>query len=491
MMMLLAVHALYVGNSVCAPCHAELVRSYNATPMAQSSGRVTGNLPAGSFHDSASDVEYRVEPSGVVHMRRGAAKGERRLDYFIGSGAAGRSYLSSYSVSTYNSFVYEAPITWYSRESRWAASPGYEGDRSSRWSRAVEPDCLNCHASQIRSAADYANLYADPPFAQNGIGCERCHGPGSEHAAGKSGMTNPAKLEPARRDAICAQCHMSGEVRVDRSGRRLADYRPGDLISDYVAYFVRQGGSGVKATGYVEKLAASRCKLASGDRMWCGSCHDPHRVPAPAERISFYREKCLSCHAIRECGRGEQCIECHMPKAQVVDVSHGVLTDHSIPRLPGAKTPGVRSSWVLEPFSPSDRGDRELGLAYAEMFARTNDARQGKEAMRLLFGSLRDDAVQTRLAGLYRAQGQATQASAVYRALLKKNPKLAVALVNLGESYGSSGHLDEAIALWREALKVNPCLEEAGTNLRIALQARSDAAGLDALSKSRSFCEFP
>ena len=83
------------------------------------------------------------------------------------------------------------------------------------------------------------------------------------------------------------------------------------------------------------------------------------------------------------------------------------------------------------------------------------------------------------------------RATAIYRDLLKNNPKLVVALVNLGESYGSSGHLDEAIALWREALKMNPCLDEAGTNLRIAFQAKSDAAGLDALSKSRSFCEFP
>ena len=126
MMMLLAVHALYVGNSACAPCHAELFRSYNATPMAQSSGRVTGNVPAGSFHDSASDVEYRIEPSGVVHMRRGAAKGERRLDYFIGSGTAGRSYLSSYSVS---------PTTASFTKRR---LPGIHGNRAGPLRRAMK-----------------------------------------------------------------------------------------------------------------------------------------------------------------------------------------------------------------------------------------------------------------------------------------------------------------------------------------------------------------
>ena len=136
--------------------------------------------------------------------------------------------------------------------------------------------------------------------------------------AGKSGMTNPAKLEPARRDVICAQCHMSGEVRVDGQAAVSRTTDRGTCLG-LRSLFCASGRRRGEGYGDVEKLAASRCKLASGDRMWCGSCHDPHRVPAPAERISFYREKCLSCHAIRECGRGEQCIECHMPKARVVE----------------------------------------------------------------------------------------------------------------------------------------------------------------------------
>ncbi|HMC60614.1 MAG TPA: tetratricopeptide repeat protein, partial [Candidatus Solibacter sp.] len=65
-----------------------------------------------------------------------------------------------------------------------------------------------------------------------------------------------------------------------------------------------------------------------------------------------------------------------------------------------------------------------------------------------------------------------------------------VALVNLGRLYGSSGQLDLAIALWREALKRNPCLAEAGTNLQIALRAKNDAAAVEAVRRSQSFCLF-
>jgi tetratricopeptide (TPR) repeat protein len=142
-------------------------------------------------------------------------------------------------------------------------------------------------------------------------------------------------------------------------------------------------------------------------------------------------------------------------------------------------------------FSSMDSGERELGLAYAEVFTTTNDLRQGKEAMRLLSAAPPDEAVQLRLAGLYAAQGYSTRAAALYRVLLDRNPNSIVALVNLGENYGAAGRIDEAIAMWRAALRLSPCLAEAGLNLRIGLKAKSDMAGLGALAKAQRQCLFP
>ena len=59
---------------------------------------------------------------------------------------------------------------------------------------------------------------------------------------GKAKMVNPAKLVPPLRDAVCAQCHLTGQSRVARSGHRIEDYRPGDALSDFVA-FLRAGES--------------------------------------------------------------------------------------------------------------------------------------------------------------------------------------------------------------------------------------------------------
>ena len=45
------------------------------------------------------------------------------------------------------------------------------------------------------------------------VGCERCHGPGSEHAANPTrlNIVNPAKLDFVRANDTCIQCHSQGQ----------------------------------------------------------------------------------------------------------------------------------------------------------------------------------------------------------------------------------------------------------------------------------------
>ena len=489
MLLLLAIPALFVGNQACSGCHANIYRRYSLTPMALSSGRNLPNLIPGSFRDAKSQVRYDVAANGLVELSRGAKRDQRQLTYYFGSGAAGRSF--GY---VKDGFLFEAPVTWYAQTGAWDVSPGYASEPASDWSRPLEPSCLLCHASQIRWREGTLNGYGDPAFDQNGVSCERCHGPGSLHTEGKGNMVNPAKLTPARRDAICAQCHLTGQSRVVRAGRQLTDYRPGGLLSDFVAHIVPAEREEFQVNSHVEKLAESGCKRSAGDRMWCGSCHDPHSVPAPSERAAYFRAKCLGCHEAGDCGRGFDCSGCHMPKNPAVDAGHGVFTDHAIPRNPALHPTAARTesaaAWILRGWTAADAGDRELGLAYAEAGVRTGDRRQQAEAIRLLTAATQDGEVQTRLADLQERAGNPARALELYRAALRQDPKQVVALVNLGRLYGSSGHLDEAIALWREALKHNVCLAEAGANLKIALRAKGDTAGVEKVRRSQEDCWF-
>jgi hypothetical protein len=486
MMLLLAWQALFVGNQACRPCHAEIYRNYSATPMAQSSGRVGGDVAPGLFRHEASGVEYRIDARGGVTLSKGSARQQRELQYFIGSGAAGRSFLYSRG-----GFLFEAPVTWYSQKGAWDASPGFEADRVSRWSRPVEPSCLMCHASQLRAVSGPQNQYGEPPFTQGGVGCERCHGPGSLHVQGKGGMTNPASLDPARRDSVCMQCHLSGEARIALAGRQISDYRAGSLLADYVSYFVSDVPSTLRATSHVEKLEASRCKQASGDRLWCGTCHDPHRLPDAADRVDWYRSKCQTCHAAGECQRGDDCASCHMPKGRVVDGGHGVLTDHSIPRRQGTSRQESPGSWRLRAFAGFTGDVRSLGLAYAEVSLKAGDPQQTAEAMRLLRAVAPDAEILLQLAYLHQRRGEAARAMDLYREVLRRDRNSVAAMVNLGTIYGSLGRLQDAVAVWSEALKRNPCQPEAGSNLVQAYLALREPARAEAVRDGQHSCSFP
>lgn len=492
MLLFFAIPALFVGNQACSGCHAEFFRQYSSTPMAISSGRKLPPLVPGTVRHSASGVRYEIDDKGMVQMAKGEKWDQRQLSYYFGSGVAGRSfgYLRDGS-------LFEAPVTWYSQTGFWDVSPGYASDSVSNWSRPIEPSCLFCHSSQPRWREGTVNSYADPVFTQDGISCERCHGPGSLHIGGKGKMVNPAKLAPARRDSVCAQCHMTGQSRVNRAGRQLSDYRPGESLSDYVAYFVPATTGDFQVNSHVEKLAESGCKRAAGDRLWCGTCHDPHSVPSSSQRAGWFRAKCLSCHEVSVCTRGFDCAGCHMPKSAAADAGHGVFTDHSIPRITppvrpaGDRTRTTAASWALRGFSAADNGNRELGLAYAEVGVRTGNRQQQAEAIRLLNAAPQDAEVLVRLANLEERAGNASRALELYRAALRKDRHAVLALVNLGGLYGSTGFLDQAIVLWREALRHNPCLAEAGANLRIALKAKNETAAEEAVRRSQEFCVFP
>jgi hypothetical protein len=255
-------------------------------------------------------------------------------------------------------------------------------------------------------------------------------------------MVNPVKLASPKRDSVCSQCHLSGVARIDKPGKRIAEFRAGENLNDYVAYFVSVSASGgdMRATSHMERLEASACKKAAGDQLWCGTCHNPHKAGAG-------RSSCSNCHTGTDCARGPDCAGCHMPKTRVVDGGHGVLTDHSIPRTPVSYSqPDPR----LTTFRGFTARDRELGLAYAE----TN---QLAESRKLLQPVPRDSAVLIRLNE--------------WEAALRADPNSVVAMVNAGVLRARAGDLAGAESLWRQSLERNPGLIEAGANLCSLLES--------------------
>ena len=203
-----------------------------------------------SFTHGPSGFQYRVslKNSGYVfEFAKDGLSAAKRLAYAVGSGTRAFSYLLEDG-----GFLYEAPVAYYARSHSWGLAPGYDAYSYPYLTRPIVPGCLACHASSLQVEPPTLNRYASPAFREGGVACERCHGDGANHAAKmKSGdrtggleILQPAKLAPERRDSLCAQCHLTGAVRVMRAGMDWQSFHPGGVLSDYQTVFVRSPVSG-------------------------------------------------------------------------------------------------------------------------------------------------------------------------------------------------------------------------------------------------------
>lgn len=486
--------ASYVGSAACGKCHASIYNSYQQTPMAHASGPATEGLKPAAFVHKKSGVHYQIftenSAAWLTFDRPGdpTVNGKRQLLYFIGSGHRGRSYLFAV-----DDFFFESPINWYAGRKVWDMAPAYENAREMPLNLPAYSSCLECHTSGMQPPLKgTANEYPLPPFAQNGVGCERCHGPGSEHL--KAGpianrpiinrsIVNPSKLSADRRDSVCMQCHLEGNVAIERPGRHVYDFRPGDLLDDYVRHYVLTGNdaSVLGANSQFEALAQSACKKKSGDSMPCVSCHNPHESPAPEQRAAYFRGKCLTCHgepfAARHHPESLDCTSCHMPSSLSTDISHTEVTDHRIRRRPELSanlledSSPAKPNLKLVPFPDSSQAEgdsRDLALAWQS--AAENGVRGAAvEAVRLFPQAIKespDDPVL--LSGFAFAElnrGAVNHSRELYEKALSLDPTLIDAATNLGVIEAKAGHQKEAIALWQKAFEHAPTKSGIGMNL--------------------------
>jgi len=491
------VRSASAGDQVCAGCHQAIYDSYERTSMALGSGPVTPeNPPSGEFDHAPSGIFYRVfrrdgsawisysrQPKplqmfdlGHVSAAQPAAplQGERRLEYFIGSGKHGRTYL--YKV---DGIWFELPINYYTRRAAWGMAPAFDQVVTMPADLPADPSCLHCHATSVATPTPGSRShYPGPPFAQGGIGCSACHGDPTGHlaAGGHAAIVNPGKLDAARRDSACLSCHLEGDAVVFQPGKSLAQFQPGDDLTKMAVFFVRANaaGGGGRAGSQYEALLRSACRRAAGDRLTCTTCHDPHSSPAPAERVAYYRSKCLSCHTgalMATAHHPEQpdCASCHMPMRSTTDISHEQSVDHDIERVPSpAAENAPRTGETLIPVGDWPSSDRELGMAYAQLAAK-GDRQAGERALALLVraeaAGANDPAMHAQLGLLRQLSGDRSQARSEYLMALQQNPLEPSALANLAVLDAGSGDVPTAVALLDRLIAADPTQTSAGLNL--------------------------
>jgi Flp pilus assembly protein TadD len=479
----------YVGSESCRECHAEIATEYATHPMSRSlMPTATANIGE-DFTDKVMfspgyGVEYIVEklPDGhVLHRERQVNPAGDELynqaeevAFTLGSGARESRYILNKSGQ-----LFLSPISWYSQERKWGLSSGYEMPDHARFEGRVTDACVSCHSGKVDKPEDARDVFTAEPFRECAIGCERCHGPGGGHLqfqrkelAGESDpITKLAQLDAERRDAVCFQCHLQGEMRVARSDYDDFDFRPGMLFSDVWLAFLSPNevaDGGLSKVSHAEQMLSSGCYAGSQGAFGCISCHDPHRVPSTEEKIGFYRNKCIACHEgasrkpcsvpveeRKQTSAEDSCIVCHMPPIDAPQVTHATRTDHRVIRKPGAASNGAQPTKSESP--------REIfGRLFVESKAEV-PADEVERAWAVFLGELAFESQNS---------DQATLAVTAAEKLSNRDRGDRVLATSLGKAYEVLQQDDSARAVWKDALDVwdhdEYLLERMGLSLKRA-----------------------
>ena len=511
------------GPEVCADCHPSIVEGFLETGMGHSLYRPKARPPIESFDTESATV---IHPkTGVTYRAFVDAEGRywqeetlagtdyRRIveaTHVIGSGNHTRSYLG-----VVDGRLVELPLTWYSERKVWAMSPGYEVENHRRFSRPIKPICLFCHNDPTPLRPGKMASYAEPLAL--GITCARCHGNGAEHvairAAGRGGpagakdptILNPKRLSQKRQLQICQQCHLAGAARILMPGQKWTEYDPRSPLADFMSLYVPKEASGPAfgIASHGHRLAMSPCAKASGDKLTCTTCHNPHRRDAEKEK----NNGCLSCHSQKDCGDkhridGQTCASCHMKRGGTSDIPHVTFTDHFIRKNPTANQDEKPSESVelVDVLSVDRTQDNavnarvRLGVAHARIWRLDGKEAHRKEAKRILTENLTTEPShgtgweelamihkslgnfpaaihafkQARKHGTgahsfrideaeaFEGIGDLAAAESVLRALLKQHSDDRAAWGNLGNILLKMGRLDDAEMAYEQSDKFGP-----------------------------------
>lgn len=511
----------YVGMNTCKQCHSDIYETYIRTGMGKSFGNATREKSSADFsgspvvHDRFRNFsyrprwsndqlvfdEFRMSGSDTVYVRR------EPVAFIVGSGQHTNSHLQ-----WLNGYLWQMPLTYYTQEKKWDLPPGFENGQNSRFSRKIELECISCHNGYPQLVTGSENKYAMIP---SGIDCERCHGPGSRHVRLKQAgelidtsmaidysIVNPAKLPIDFQLDLCQRCHIQGNSVLKR-GKSFFDFKPGmrltDVMDVYMPVYKGQEEEHIMAS-HAERMKMSKCFVVSKSRadattksgvaalrpykqaMTCVTCHNPH-VSVKETGSDSYNAACKNCHSgtvevssslctaptEKRRLRNDNCVGCHMPKNNTIDIPHVTTTDHYIRLAVDGKTKSAIKEFVTIACINNPGADRlsrgEAFLNYYEKFV--HDVRYLDSAKTYLDEGEEEDFA-TNYEALVRWAYLRQDYSQVVRYASRKStlsistrPKVssreaAWTSYRVAESYQQLGNLKSAVAFYNAAVIVLP-----------------------------------
>jgi predicted CXXCH cytochrome family protein len=381
-----AASATYIGSEACAGCHRAEAELWRSSQHRHAMDHATDSSVRADFNDTSFDhfgVHSRFfRKDGKFFVETDGPDG--KLATFEVKYTFGVDPLQQYLAEFPDGRVQPLSIAWDTRSKAEGGQHWFHlypeeeirHDDVLHWTKLNQNwnhMCAECHSTGVRKNYDAANDRFATTSAEISVGCEACHGQGSNHVAWaraqqswwpfgrredpdkgllarfdeRQGVSwyHDARSGDARRDRppavvrkeveTCGRCHARrSEMSEDWvPGRWLSDTHVVSPLTEQVYWADGQMRDVEEAYNYVP-FKLSRM-FAAG--VTCGDCHDPHSGKLRVAGAGV----CLQCHASETYAGAKHshhaaagqpdCISCHMPTRtyMVIDARH----DHSM-RIP-------------------------------------------------------------------------------------------------------------------------------------------------------------
>src|SRR5437868_7789697 len=332
----------YVGSATCGDCHQTVYQRWAKTRMANvvTDPHVKPQVIIPDLSKPDPLVKFKLDDIALVYGTKWKQRYFTKVgnDYF----PLGAQWDVNHKI--WRAYNVPAGADWW--------VPFYPADNSGR---PTGPLCDGCHSVNY-------NLQTHAITEWN-VGCERCHGPGSEHASNPSraNIVNPVRLDFVRATDTCIQCHSQGQPLSNPIDGKYYDwpvgFNQGLNLKDFWKLEEHKLGETsfthfADGTGHKNRMQGNDFvqSLMYRRGVTCFSCHDVHGTENNADLIKPADQLCLSCHGPsspngphaasieahthhRAGSTGSDCVSCHMPKIEqtIADINVHSHTFNFIP----------------------------------------------------------------------------------------------------------------------------------------------------------------
>lgn len=302
--------AAYIGSDACKECHTDLHESYQGTGHAWALNKIVDSTAPEYPETKVSDPPAGYTWDDILYVIGGYGWKALFVD------KQGNLITGDAEATTQYNF---ANRTLRLDEGWVAYHPG----------ETLTFDCAACHTTGYIPEGNQdgvAGLVGT--WVEDGVGCENCHGPGSNHV--NSPYLVSMKLE--RDGELCGNCHSRTEVTAIEAHDGFIDHNQ-----------------------QYSELFSSKKRV-----MNCVDCHNPHSSTL-YDTDTAIKTDCDTCHFENATyqkitdRKHAQCVDCHMPRITTSAVSDlarfsGDLRSHLFAINPDGKSQFNKDGSLSEPY---------------------------------------------------------------------------------------------------------------------------------------------